>query len=605
MNKTLLATMIGLAVLTGCERSDNKNFIDEGVEVEAFNSPYAIDFQGLGAGVIEEDVPFELKSADGELNYLDITNAEEVTNPATRSTLVEKKYVTKTGGFIISRTANSSPDPIVLELLVTIPDYFTTSQTITIPASSDVLEEGAGFEVVIVTPLELDVDDVGVTSQEATGRSNDSGAVTKAIEVSTPVPGDDAANAQAVAGGKVDLTVPVSTVVLDRDDKAVTGPLTANVVYYSNEPDGTGSLDIDSALLAFPGGLSPTEIIGEGSDEPDPAYNDSTFVSAGFTAIQIQNDKGDIVSKFVPSVELSFQVSENTIAPEGEVIEVGNTIPVWSYSGDKGRWKAEGEAKVVAYNDVSKMYTVTKEISHLSYYNLDYLLSDNCNIDMTIQDADGQNYATSLLMVRGGGGWNKRKYISGFGAHKFLRVPVEGEGTLAITRSFGAKLTSLITSASVNGTDIDINDDGTLTYKFCDLDGGTITIGSDAPVSVDYSVKLQTFCWDGSKQVIQKNVPGFVQIYRMIGDDRFSVAKFNVGAGIPYSLFLEPGDYKVNGILRGNPVGDQEASNSITIVKDTPLDDSLLFYAGNSQCSTTGGTGGSGSGGASGGGTGN
>ncbi|WP_394242541.1 hypothetical protein [Vibrio astriarenae] len=599
MKKTILATMIGMAVLTGCDRSDNMNSVyTPPSEAETFNSPYVITFEGLETGtLVGTEVEFSLEGSSTELPNLDITNADAV-GSAARNTTDTNEYTTTQGGFIITRTDNSSPDPISLELVVKVPGYFTTGQTITIPAESEVLDSGAGFTALTLTPLAPETEEIAITAGEEKGEATDDGEVVEEIVISTPIPESGDSNATAVAGGTVEMTIPAATTLTDKDGQPVTGTITANVVYFSNEPEGTGDLT-DSALLAFPGGLSPAEIIAEDSDEVDDSLSGGTFVSAGFTAIEITNDAGQVVSNFDPAIPLTFEVSSKTINPDnGLPIKEGDEIPVWSYDETIGKWKAEGKATVGALNTATDTHTVTKLIDHLSYYNLDYWLAENCDFSVTIQESGVNQYQPAVRFTRAGGGWTKERTISGFGNHTFYNVPEEGRGTLAI-RAYNSSDSSSLISSVTGGKDVTVNSDGTVTAKFCDLSGATITLTQGDVPSADYSVSLESQCSDSDEALAQ---PGYVQLYKYNGTRISYTTGFAVDAGVPVTTTVDPGRYQVRGYLFGNVQGDTYSQKDITLADGQELTEVLGFNAG--QCGTpgggTGGTGGNGGGGGTG-----
>lgn len=605
MKKTILATMIGMAVLTGCERSDNQNEVAIPVPppaAEEFNSPLSIFFEGMGEGSLTDtEVRFNLSGSAIELDALDVSGAEIDSTEGRNDTEVKQnKYVSSTGGFILSRTDASSLDEIQLDLVVFVDGYFTTGQTIIIPAAADVPEDGAGFVVVTVTPNV--VDDSGESTTAVTGSTetvkvNDDGTVAEEIVISTPVPQEGDKNEEAVAGGTVDLAIPAGTTLKDREGNVVTGPIEANVVYFSNEPVGTADLDTDSALLSFPGGLAPSQILDEDGN-PDDELSEITFISAGFTAIEMRTEDGTLVRDFEPPIDLTFQVSAETLNPDtGNKVQSGETIPVWSYDELEGLWKAEGDAEVGAFNEDSNTFTVTKQISHLSYYNLDYRAA-RCDVEFTVRDSVTENYRPRVLFVRDGGGWTGQAVVS-FGTHTYRNVPENGEGTVAITKYRTTRAASLIKSAvDKDGNAINVNTDGTLTANFCSLDGATFTVESEVVDNADYSLSLQSVCEGNGETTPQ---PGYVRYYKAVGDQNFSLGAFSIGKGSTSTLSLEPGTYEFHGELRGNNLkGETETFNRVELTSGQNIVDTLDFMVPASECIVTGGTGGNGGGGGTG-----
>ncbi|WP_112478410.1 hypothetical protein [Vibrio variabilis] len=115
-----------------------------------------------------------------------------------------------------------------------------------------------------LTPIAVQSEEIAVTAAEAKSSSDSSGMVLQPIVVTTPPPAETDTKAAAVAGGSAEIDVPVGTTLTDRFGEPVTGNITANVVFFSNEPEGAGivtegeeSAPVESALLAFPGGYHP------------------------------------------------------------------------------------------------------------------------------------------------------------------------------------------------------------------------------------------------------------------------------------------------------------------------------------------------------------
>ncbi|MGL6315427.1 hypothetical protein [Vibrio sp. WXL103] len=609
MNKTLLATMIGLAVLTGCERSDNKNTVyNPPTEAEAFSSPYSISFEGTGEGALEGPVNFTLQGAKSDLDTLEVTNATRTDTAASARNDVEQEersYQTDTGGFILSRKEGANAEEIELQLVVFRDGYWTSGNTIVIPAEVDITDEGAGFQIITLTSQKPETDQVAVTATEGSGETDEEGAVIEEIKVQTPVPEEGDSNAEAVAGGSVELTIPPATVMRGRNQEVITGPLTANMVYFSNEPNGNGEL-FESSLQAFPGGLSPAEIIASGdTEEPDPDLSGGTFISAGFAAIEIKNDQNEVVSEFSDPVPLTFRVSGDTKDPDGKNIETGDVIPLWSYDELTGKWKDEDqEVEVGDYDETTNTFEVTALISHLSYYNLDYW-NQNCTINFSTTGVDLNNFQVEAKLTRDGGGWSPGLLPLWGSSHKLIGVPAGSDGRLEIMRFRSGNAESIIEKAVDKDGDPITVSGGAITGSFCNLDGATLTLKPEPSTDVSLLMSLQSQCSDTDEYVDQ---PGVVDIDKILFGIPYRMISFNVQKGIPAINLLEPGTYRISGTLQGDIKGDSTATDTITLAAGQSSYEYILpFDAG--ICGTpgggTGGTGGSGGSGSSGGGGGN
>ncbi|PMH45941.1 hypothetical protein BCU68_09095 [Vibrio sp. 10N.286.49.B3] len=596
MNKTILATMIGLAVLTGCDGSDNKNYAEVVTppgEAEAFKSPYTVFLEGIGEGTLTKAASFTLEGTTDELSSLEITGATAVESAATKATSDTTKvtYTTDTGSFILTRTDASPTTAILLDLVVTADGYFTGGTQVTMPADADVPEGSTVFGVVTLSPQV--VDNSGESTTAATGSTEtvavgDDGATTEAIVIATPVPDEDANNAAAVASGTVNVDMPAGTKMMTADGEPVTGPVEANVVYFSNEPSGSTDTTTDSVLLAFPGGLAPSSILDE---DGEATTDDVSFVTAGFTAIEMRTESGDLITNFDPAITLNFEVPAATLSADGDPIETGDIIPVWSYNEQDGQWKSQGEEQIGEFNADANTYSVAAQIDHLSYFSLAYLETNCPAPTITLVDGTSESYQSDIVLTRNGGGWTQR-YLENFGAITLAKVPTKAEGEVYISKYRSEDPVSLITEATdADGNALTVTDGTLQDQNFCALDGATITLeGVGAVADIDYSLALQSTCSDTDDVTPQT---GLVTIYRVIGGINYALSTFTVDAGSSQTLTLEPGTYFVEGLLNGEVQGESSASETVVLTGDELVVDATLdFNAG--SCITTGGSGGGG-----------
>lgn len=593
--KLALSVMLASGVLAGCSDSDGippKTGGDQTPPPAAKTivNPVSLIFQSIdGAFFIDQAFEFSLKGA--EIHDLFVQGAELV---STENNI--KKYKANSGTISISRESGANPEAFTLELHATAPGFFATGADILIPAQSKgrTGKEGASYDV-IFTPLTPANDQVAITATEKEFEAaggvvpSESG---KALIIATEPPEDNAPNQGSVGNSKVALTIPPGTQLKNKDGELVEGNITANIVYFSNEAEGSGSSE--SALEAFPGGLSPSSILDENGVEGNPEYQDVTFISAGFTAIQLQNEDGEVVSEFSQQptddpITLAFDVSTKTRDLDGNLIRPGDTIPVWSYNENTGRWKAEGEAKVGPDNG-NGTYTVTQTITHLSYYNLDYK-GQRCRANVTFEEVNGNDYNPRVIFTRAGGGWTNSRYIWGMETHEFGNIPSQGEGTFQVV-SRGRDNRDLIESAEdSNGNSIDVIDNK-ISHNFCELDGATVRIKS--PKTQELGISLQSKCEDNG---VIKEQPGMVQVYGKNYYGYYGTVTPTVGS--PGVMYLEEGDYLLVGRIYTEDYGWQMARDNISMSNNTDV--TLTFPIDECGTTTTGTTGTTGASGGSGG----
>ncbi|WP_028116070.1 hypothetical protein [Ferrimonas senticii] len=542
---------------------------------QVFENPVSITFESIDSGVLQGTaVSFNLSGEQAASLFVQ------------GATLNGDSYVTDDGSIVLTRTASSSADQFNVELFASVDGFFTTGQSITVPSSSEQANEE--FSVVF-TPLAPASDDLAIAAVEAPVAVGDDGLTAAAVVIETPVPDAADSNADAVAGGAAQLEIGAGVGLMDAEGEPVTGNITANVVYFSNEPNGNGSNE--SALDAFPGGLAPDVILDE-SGEPDPDLAEVVFTSAGFTAIQLQSDSGQVVSEFSEPVDLSFAVSADSVNPDtGELLQTGDEIPLWSFDETSGQWSAEGRATVGSLDADSNTFSVVTQIDHLSYYNLDFY-GRRCNIRLNFAETNGSDYAPRVTFTRAGGGWSKSKYISGMGQHTFYRVPQDGIGNIKVLSRSDFSQQLIVSANRADGSAITVNGDGSLSGNFCQLNDATITI--DAPDTSALSVALQSRCSDTDEVISQ---PGVVQVFAQ--PQNRLMGTITPAADAAATLAVTNGSYQVKGLIYSEQLGEQTVSQTVSVTDDQAL--TLEFPVDNCAAGTptggTGGTGGTGAGG--------
>lgn len=181
------------------------------------------------------------------------------------------------------------------------------------------------------------------------------------------------------------ITIPQGTAMKDASGNTIHASSLKTSVVYFNAVSPT-------SLSAFPGGLSPTNIIG--------ITGGGDFITAGLASIKM-NAGGTEVKKFSSPINVSMQVNSELINPMNNVPYIkGDTIPIWSMDDATGQWKYESTGTMTPDNN-NKLY-VSFAASHLSSWNLDYIRSgSSCNnpLKYTIRTSDGSSIPTGYYSI--------------------------------------------------------------------------------------------------------------------------------------------------------------------------------------------------------------
>ncbi|CAH1537894.1 Bacterial Ig-like domain family protein [Vibrio owensii] len=307
------------------------------------------------------------------------------------------------------------------------------------------------------------------------------------VDVATVSKDDSTDGGKILDGATAKLSIPAGTGFIGEDGQPFTplGEVSVSMMLFSADPKGLAD-DENNPLYLFPGGLSPDGFDGElPSDITSP--DSVTFISAGFVAIEIGDESGNKVSSFDgEGVTLAFEVPKSTINPQtGEPLSLDDgTIPIWSYTDSTGKWRYEGDAVIEQENE--NTFTVSKPITHLSYYNLDWYGQDRCQLDVDVVDANGDpnNQKLRLSFAKAGGGWAYKP--SGWGDDpeklNINRVPAfAGHFDLLDSQS-----NSLLASIEVDGEVIEVADGS----EGLDLDDFCFGVSSESTKSFKATLNI-------------------------------------------------------------------------------------------------------------------
>ncbi|ASI91539.1 Ig-like domain-containing protein [Vibrio mediterranei] len=362
----------------------------------------------------------------------------------------------------ISNLSNSSNSTATMTVIAHGQGFFSNSQRFDLAQNTIV-----GVSWIEVTPKDS-VDDVATSFAEQNLTLSGS-TISSTIKIATPIKAAATSGGNILDGASASLTIPAGTSLLGENGTTFepVGTVIASVMVFSADPKMVANTS-NNPLYLFPGGLSPESLTG---DLPAGVEaSGTTFLSAGFVAIELVDSVGNQVSGFQGgNVELSFEVPKSTTNPEtGVALSINDlSIPLWSYTDSTGIWRYEGDAPIVGEN--TNTFTISKEIKHLSYYNLDWYRSNRCKLEVDVVDLNGNpnNQKLRLSFAKEGGGWAYKP--SGWGPNpeklEINRVPAFA-GHFDLLDNQG---NSLLASVEVDGqiTEVADGENGLNLADFC------------------------------------------------------------------------------------------------------------------------------------------
>ncbi|QIA64418.1 hypothetical protein GT360_13370 [Vibrio astriarenae] len=460
--------------------------------------------------------------------------------------------------------------------------------------------EEEGIAIASAPEVKTSASDVSVDEEAKTA------VILVPIESSTPTFSDSEELQEVNQGGKAEVSIPANTTLVAKNAAGETvpivGALSTNVAYFSADPSNAADESL-SPLNQFPGGLSPESVVGiDGGEEG------GNFISAGFVAIEIADEAGNLVREFssgndedAKPVQITFTVPAGTKDDEGNEVKEGSVIPFWSYDESTGQWAYEGEVTLSAANSDGNFPAVAA-VDHLSYFNLDYFGQDRCNIQMTVSDSVGETSENlNFAMRRSAGGWNKYKttYDNSPNITVVNVPPYDGTFSMNFRGVDGSAISALsLTDGSGNalpsGT---VGADGVVTgLNFCGGDGErgrqvnyVVTLDATPPVRYDVPFSIVDQCTDSNLSTQQ---PGYIYIYE---NGRWVTWLYSSSTST-VSKTLEEGSYSATIYVWNVEKGYYDSFvETFSVDSDAPV-----VFTRNFICDPSGGTGAS-----AGGGTGN
>lgn len=128
-----------------------------------------------------------------------------------------------------------------------------------------------------------------------------------------------------------------------------------------------------ATIAAFPGSYS-----GVGEDNAEP----SEIISLGTVEYHFTQDGNPINLAPGKTAEVLLPIYIGKYQ-NGENIDIGDRIPLWSLNEETGMWKQEGTGEVVASDDSTTGLAMRAIVSHFSWWNVD-LVAQTAQVEITV-----------------------------------------------------------------------------------------------------------------------------------------------------------------------------------------------------------------------------
>lgn len=362
-----------------------------------------------------------MDAASGAL--VNVPTRIRVTGPGA-AMLEQTEFSTDNGLLALTLKANVKPSreqPLRLTLVAEAEGYFTGSAQLQ-------LDDAREAFVLSLTHRQNPPEGVGTASDSSAQASN--GTLNGAIDLQASTQGVNAR-----------FALPNGSTLTDANGQPLNGQLQTHVGYFSNlTPE---------SLNAFPGGFAPDRV----SNSPEA---EGYFVTGGFVSVDITDSSGKKAAHFSQPATVTIQIPAGTPNPDtGQPVKAGDRIPIWSHSTETGQWSLEGQGAVTAGNNGH--FDVTYAVSHLSYWNLDWFMSERCNPQLNL-NWDSENRVPVLMeLLMDDANWYTHSNILQDPVNHLYNVPVGKEMTFVakyLNQEVGRKVVSLDQSCQPITVDI-------------------------------------------------------------------------------------------------------------------------------------------------------
>lgn len=365
-SKLLVSLILSVGFIAGCSPTVVQQPTNGNVGVEP-NSPTKIDkpvfdaSKSQGLSINFNDSKFDINGKIFDAKSQKVINQDvTLTIEGDNKDKVEQfSYSFKTGDINIKLKEGVNPSdssPVKVVLVAKSNGYIPSSKSLNITNNNN-----ATFTIDLVN---LNSPPEGVTTIEKSGIPTNNG-ILKSNFTTNLQSNETKAN--------MSLKLVEGTTLKDSSGRPLSGNIKADIAFFDNQNP--------QVLTTFPGGLDNVNITDQ--------RRDGYFITGGFTSIELTDEKGNKAANFDKPMEINMQIPKNTINPEtGKEIKTGDKIGLWSYTSSDGKWKSENEV-TIGSPDSNGNFNATYNVSHLSYWNLDWFSSERCNPKLRLSWSGG------------------------------------------------------------------------------------------------------------------------------------------------------------------------------------------------------------------------
>ncbi|KPH64238.1 MULTISPECIES: hypothetical protein [Pseudoalteromonas] len=391
------------------------------------------------------------------------------------------------------------------------------------------------------------------------------------------------------------------------------------VAYFNNEASSSAAANDnnesrpESALDYFPGGLDLAVSVPTADNVTTEVTTTGSFTTAGFVAIELTDDAGNKVKEFGStgdgdnatknSIEVKMQVEVKTsnacpmtyadldnldqatvaafavdaskstdsayfrkgacVSSDGSAIatrpiKAGDIIPVWSYDADEAQWAFESYGVAQVNADNADVFDVAVQVTHLSYWNLDFFnwrepnfgqCGDDRKVQFDIKYADGSTdnvTAFDLLVESQSGGYRKLK--RGYEFRYYNKSTIANPPSFSVFMSLLNNGTNIIDGIEGDANNpVDASASRLKLNDICELDGKKLVLTLDtAPARVDQKIKTQYACSNNAEGDVEAP-PAATSTYAYLIDSSNNYVTYSYTANDGTATFsnVVEGNYKV------------------------------------------------------------
>lgn len=327
--KGLLYLCVPAAILGSCKKLD----VTAGVEqiVDGSFSKASASFQFMDA---KTGMQLDLQGNEKIQISIAGKNATDVVDNVGSSNLEASAGILATG--LKEGVVPSTSNPIEFTIHATANGY--------LPVSKSVVLFQEGHKHVYVYMVNVNDAPAGISVKEGTVSGVPSSGVTASAFSLLP-------NVTTGSGTTASVTIPAGTKLMDKNNAAVSGTVTATLAYF--DPAG------ENTSMQLPDMQRAKTTTGE--------Y--VSFNTLGAISMEMVNGNGKEVKNFGSAIQMTISIPDGSTKFDGTAVAAGDTYGIYSYNDETAEWKLESN-EVVSMNSTSGKLEVTFDMIHLSTWQV-------------------------------------------------------------------------------------------------------------------------------------------------------------------------------------------------------------------------------------------